>query len=162
MASETLPLLPREMWPKIDHLVTEDDAPWIMSTPKSSKSCWPEALYTSWAGPGIIDPFQLANVGIYASNKEPPIVPDLLLSLDIREADDIWAKENRCYLIWEFGKRPELTLEIVSNLVGGELGKRRNSTHGLAWITMSSGILSTSFVRGSCSYLAGVREDMLA
>jgi hypothetical protein len=35
-----------------------------------------------------------------------------------------WEKQNRSYLVWNFGKFPELVLEIVSNKDGNELAKK--------------------------------------
>ncbi|NJL59480.1 MAG: hypothetical protein HC887_07385 [Desulfobacteraceae bacterium] len=35
-------------------------------------------------------------------------------------ADDLWEKQNRSYFLWEFGKPPEVVVEIVSNTKGGE------------------------------------------
>jgi hypothetical protein len=35
-----------------------------------------------------------------------------------------WEKNNRSYLVWNFGKFPELVLEIVSNKDGNELTKK--------------------------------------
>jgi Uma2 family endonuclease len=35
-----------------------------------------------------------------------------------------WEKQNRCYMVWRFGKPPEVVIEIVSNKEGDELGKK--------------------------------------
>lgn len=40
-------------------------------------------------------------------------------------AEDWYAKRQRSYFVWEFGKAPELALEIVSNREGDELGRKR-------------------------------------
>src|SRR5262249_51272986 len=54
---------------------------------------------------------------------EPPIVPDMLLSLDI-EPFDPRLKEKRSYFLWEFGKPPDVVVEIVSNTKGHELDEK--------------------------------------
>jgi len=56
-----------------------------------------------------------ANVGIFSAIDQPPIVPDVFLTLDVQIADAWWEKKNRSYFIWEFGKPPEVAIEIVSN-----------------------------------------------
>ncbi len=43
------------------------------------------------------------------------------MSLDVEPPADLWVKEHRSYFIWEYGKAPDLVLEIVSNRKGGEL-----------------------------------------
>ena len=61
------------------------------------------------------------NVGIFFALHQPPLVPDFFLSLDVAPHQDWYAKEHRSYFVWEFGKVPEVTIEIVSNRKGGEL-----------------------------------------
>ena len=41
-------------------------------------------------------------------NKNPAIVPDVLLSLDVIMPDDWWITEGRSYAVWELGKTPDL------------------------------------------------------
>ncbi len=38
--------------------------------------------------------------------------------------DEWWAKRNRSYFVWEFGKVPEVVIEVVSNTVGNETGSK--------------------------------------
>lgn len=59
-----------------------------------------------------------ANVGIYHTDKQPPIVPDVFLSLDVQVPENWWEKQNRCYMVWRFGKPPEVVIEITSNTEG--------------------------------------------
>lgn len=61
-----------------------------------------------------------ANVGIYYAINEPPVVPDMFLSLDLRKPKDWFKKENKCYYTWKAGKAPELVVEVISNKVGKE------------------------------------------
>ncbi len=55
----------------------------------------------------------------------------MFLSLDVTVAEDWWRKEHRSYFIWEFGKPPELVVEIVSNTEGGEDTEKRKK---YAWM----------------------------
>lgn len=68
-----------------------------------------------------------ANVGLFYILKGDPIVPDMMLSLGVQCADDFSQRENRTYLVWEFGKLPEVCIEIVSNSEGDELSLSRKS-----------------------------------
>ncbi len=107
--------------PPIHHLVTEDDTPVDNIYSEKQQRLLTEALYTSWQGPGEGRPFvAFANVGLYSSVHSQPLVPDVMLSLDVTLPDDIWEKRHRTYMIWEYAKPPEVVIEIVSNKIGGE------------------------------------------
>ena len=108
--------------PDISHLVTEDDEPVDNLASEKQQRLLVEPLYSSSK---IRRPFVAAvNVGIFTTTREPPIVPDMFLSLDVELAEDWWAKEHRSYFIWEFGKPPDVVVEIVSNKEGHETGKK--------------------------------------
>lgn len=114
------PLKPED-WPQVDHLVTEDDTPVDNIYCEKQQRLLTQSLYASWAGPSGGRPFiALANVGLFYGINQPPLVPDVLVSLDVELPADIWTKRHRSYMIWEYGKPPEVVLELVSNTVGGE------------------------------------------
>src|SRR5262249_22199902 len=80
-----------------------------------------EPLYTSWPGPGEGRPFlALANVGLFYDLKTPPIVPDVMLSLNVAPAADLSVKGNRSYFTWLRGKVPDVVIELVSDKRAGE------------------------------------------
>ena len=117
--------------PEIDHLITEDDEPLDNLPSERQARLLVDSLYAGgWQGPppaedGRPRPFlAAANVGLFATPYESPIVPDALVSLDVVPQAPIWEKKNRSYFIWVFGKAPELVLEIVSNREGDELGDK--------------------------------------
>ena len=62
----------------------------------------------------------MANVGLFYSVNQPPFVPDVLLSLDVGLPPDIHPKPYRSYFSWEYGKSPDVVVEVVSNREGGE------------------------------------------
>jgi hypothetical protein len=66
----------------------------------------------------------MGNVALYATNFTPPLVPDLLVSLDVSLPDEPTLKEHRSYFLWLYGKPPEVVIEIVSNRKGGELSNK--------------------------------------
>ena len=77
-----------------------------------------EVLYCSWQ-PG--EPFvAMSNVGLFFAIRTPPFVPDVLVSLGVSSPADPFPKKNRSYFIWEYGKAPDLVVEVVSNGEGGE------------------------------------------
>ncbi len=109
----------------ISHIVTEDDEPVDNIFSAVQQRLLVEPLYSSWPGPGDGRPFFAeSNIGVFYMLKAPPLVPDALLSLDVEADEDIWAKEHRSYFIWEFGKPPDVVIEVVSNKIGGEDTKK--------------------------------------
>jgi Uma2 family endonuclease len=115
-----------EIMPDIQCLITEDDTPVDNLPSEKQQRLLTEPLYSTWAGPGAGRTFlAAANVGIFHMVRNPAIVPDMFLSLDVQVAEEWWRKEHRSYFVWEFGKPPDLALEIVSNTVGGEDGEKK-------------------------------------
>jgi hypothetical protein len=109
----------------ISHLVTEDDTPVDNFQSEKQQRLLVEPLYSSWL-PEI--PFiAAANVGLFYALRQDPIVPDAMLSLGLEMPTDWSQKQNRSYFVWEFGKVPEVCIEIVSNREGDELSLSRKS-----------------------------------
>ncbi len=114
---------------KVDHLITEDDTPVDNLFSEKQQRLLTEPLYSSWhpvKPNGKRKPrkyLAAANVSVFCHNKTPraAIVPDVFISMDVAPAKNWHAKEHRSYFIWEFGKAPELVIEVVSNRKGGEL-----------------------------------------
>ncbi|NJR63762.1 MAG: Uma2 family endonuclease [Cyanobacteria bacterium CRU_2_1] len=103
----------------ISHLEIEDDTPVDNLQSEKQQRLLVEPLYSSKALPS---PFLVAaNVGLFYKLKGDPVVPDVMLSLGVQCADDFSKKQNRSYFVWEFGKLPEVCVEIVSNEEGDEL-----------------------------------------
>ncbi|NEO87939.1 MAG: Uma2 family endonuclease [Spirulina sp. SIO3F2] len=105
--------------PNISHLVLEDDAPVDNLIQEKLQRFLVQCLYSAYH-PG--QPFlAMADVGIFFGLYQPPIVPDVMLSLGVEVSPDWHEKKHRSYLVWEFGKVPEVVIEIVSNRKGNEL-----------------------------------------
>jgi hypothetical protein len=120
-------LLPPEQVTELDisHLVIEDDTPVDNFQSEGQQRFLVEPLYSSKALPW---PFlAAANVGLFYKLKGDPIVPDVLLSLNVKRADDFSERKNRSYFVWEIGKVPEVCIEIVSNTEGDEVTLSRKS-----------------------------------
>lgn len=111
--------------PDIDHIVTEDDTPLDNIFSEKQQRLLTEPLYSSWGGPGEGRGFLVAaNVGVYSNLHILPLVPDVLLSIDVKLQDSLQEKANRTYFVWEFGKPPDVVIEIVSNKEGGEATRK--------------------------------------
>lgn len=104
--------------PDVSQVVTEDDEPVDLFVERQQKLL-SDSLEASYS---VEEPIvALVNVGLFGSPDEPPLVPDLLLSLGVVFPEDHWEKKNRSYFVWRYGKPPELVVEVVSNREGGEL-----------------------------------------
>jgi Uma2 family endonuclease len=128
--------LAQGLQPDIDHLITEDDTPVDNIYSERQQRLLTQSLYASWSGPGEGRPFvAFANVGLFNSVREQAQVPDVMLSLDVTLPDDIWEKRHRSYFIWEYGKPPEVVIEVVSNKKGGEASTklRKYASMGVAY-----------------------------
>ena len=122
VASNELPrAVPVELRPIVDHLVTEDDTPVDNFFSEKQMRLLTEPLHTSWNGPGQQRSFvAAANVGLFFAVHEPPLVPDMLLSTDVHLPADVHPKAHRSYFVWNYGKVPDVVVEVVSNREGGE------------------------------------------
>ncbi|AVH69264.1 Uma2 family endonuclease [Nostoc sp. 'Lobaria pulmonaria (5183) cyanobiont'] len=107
--------------PDANQLITENDTPVDNFASAKQQRLLVSSLYSSLQHQTFLAE---ANVGIYYTDLQPPIVPDVFLSLDVQVPEKWWEKQNRCYMVWRFGKPPEVVLEIVSNKEGDELGKK--------------------------------------
>ncbi|XQQ06907.1 MAG: Uma2 family endonuclease [Leptolyngbya sp. IPPAS B-1204] len=107
------------------HLVIEDDTPVDNFQSAQQQRLLIDALYSSKPIPL---PFLAeADVGVFYKLKGDPIVPDVLLSLGVQRAEDLSQRDNRTYFVWQFGKVPDVCIEIVSNQEGNELALSQTS-----------------------------------
>lgn len=113
--------------PDISHLVTEDDAPVDNIFSEKQQRLLTSPLYEGWLGLGDGRKFvAFADVGIFYATTRPAVVPDVLLSLDVEPPQEVWEKHHHSYFMWEFGKPPDVVIEVVSNKKGEELGQKKN------------------------------------
>jgi Uma2 family endonuclease len=105
-------------FPDASQLITEDDTPVDNFASEKQQRLLTSCLYSNLKEQPFI---AAANVGVYHIFSQPPIVPDVFVSFNVQMPQNWWDKENRCYLVWNFGKPPEIVIEIVSNKVGKEL-----------------------------------------
>ena len=103
----------------ISELVIEDDTPVDNFQSAQQQRLLVDALCSSNVLP--LPFIAEANVGLFYKLKGEPIVPDFLLSLGVQRASDFSQRRHRTYFVWEFGKVPEVCVEIVSNPKGDEV-----------------------------------------
>ena len=115
----------------INNLVTEDDKPVDNLFSAKQQRLLARALYSSWTPPPSEEQPEEkrkfladANIGLFLSPHQPPVVPNFFLSLDVEPHQDWYVKEYRSYFVWEFEKAPDVVVEIVSNRKGGELSEK--------------------------------------
>ena len=111
--------IPPEEIPNIDELVIEDDEPVESFFVEKQYRLLTEPLYASWKPEGHAF-LAASNVGLFYSNKIPPLVPDVMLSLDVPVGRSLKQKENNSYFTWIMGKPPDVVIEVVSDRSGGE------------------------------------------
>jgi len=120
--AEPIHEVPEAELPDVENLVTEDDEPVDGMASEKQQRLLTGVLYDS---PVLDPPFvAAANVGVFAAVRRPPLVPDMFLSLDAEIPRDWWNKAHRSYFLWEYGKPPDVAVEIVSNREGGELDRK--------------------------------------
>ncbi|NJL85389.1 MAG: Uma2 family endonuclease [Leptolyngbyaceae cyanobacterium SM1_1_3] len=105
-------------FPDASQLITEDDTPVDNFASAKQQRLLGSSLYSALEEKVFLAE---ANDGIYHTLSQPPIVPDVFVSFNVQVPQDWWEKQNRCYLVWNFGKPPEIAIELVSNKVGNEL-----------------------------------------
>ncbi|MGE3540354.1 MAG: hypothetical protein AB7N91_23295 [Candidatus Tectimicrobiota bacterium] len=129
--SEEVVALPIDIAALVEEIVTEDDEPVDNLFSEKQQRLLTEPLYSSWTPPVQSDSprsprvfLAAANVGLFAALSQPPLVPDMFLSLDVQVADNWYEKRHRSYFFWEFGKAPEVVIEVVSHTKGNEEGSK--------------------------------------
>lgn len=112
-----------EDYPNVDHLITEDDTPLGNLFVAKQQRLLVEVLYGTplFGERGFLAD---SNVGVFTSIHKPAIVPDVFLSVDVEPPPNVQEKRYRSYFLWEYGKPPDVVIEIISDLRGGELGQK--------------------------------------
>ncbi len=133
--------MPPECRPNYDLIVTEDHQPVDSLYSEILIRLLTSVLYETWPGPGAGRTFlAAANVGLFYSFNTPPVVPDVMLSLDVPLGDPK-EKKNRSYFLWEHGKAPDKRRsKLFRAPTAANWGKSWTFTRTLASLITSSGI----------------------
>ncbi|MCS6773439.1 MAG: Uma2 family endonuclease [Thermoflexales bacterium] len=112
-----------EFMRRMETLVTEDDTPVDNIFSAKQQRLLVDSLYVSWEHPQFGKRFLAdANVGVYYRLEQGAVVvPDCFVSADVVPIADVWSKPGRSYMVWMYGKPPDVVVEVVSNKEGGEL-----------------------------------------
>jgi Uma2 family endonuclease len=112
--------VPPEVVPDLEQFVIEDGKPVDGILTEKQMRLLTEPLQTGWSAPDGQAFVVMANVGVFHTTREQPIVPDVLLAVGVRQGTDLTERENLSYFVWTRGKVPDVAIEIVSNREGGE------------------------------------------
>ena len=112
--------LTEEDIPDLDQLVIEDGQPVDSIFSEKQMRLLAGALHDSYRPPEGRPFVAMANVGLFHTVNQPPLVPDVMFALDVRQESDLTDKENLSYFVWLRGKVPDVAVEVVSNREGRE------------------------------------------
>jgi Uma2 family endonuclease len=108
--------------PDLTNVIIDDGEPVDNLISEKQQRLLVSSLYSSF---NVSEPFlATANVGLFYAANKPPLVPDMMLSLEVTLPEDWSEKKDQSYFTWNFGKSPEIVMEIVSNKAGNELGTK--------------------------------------
>ena len=97
----------------------------VNSFMKEKQQRLPTTVFHSGAEIPINVPFiAAAKVPLLSHVRDSGTVPDVFLSLNIIGTQEWWKRNIRYYLFWEFGKSPDIAIEIVSMTPDNELGSK--------------------------------------
>lgn len=119
-------------YPDTSHLIFQDDTPLDSFINEKQQRLLTTVFYSGgdrdrapeWLRQTSESFIVAANVGLFGSLRQSPIVPDVFLSLNVDAPQEWWDRDIRSYLFWEFGKPPEIAIEVVSPTPGNELGSK--------------------------------------
>ncbi len=146
----------------IDELIIDDEEPVENFFIEKERRLLTDALNAGWRGPGRGRSFIAASdVGVFPEKKQTPIVPDVLLSLDVPAPLDPSRKEHRSYFLWIMGKPPDVVSSSCPTGAAARRGTRKGATPKSASATMSSstpsgGCAGTYCVPTNCATMAAI------
>ncbi|MEB3341089.1 Uma2 family endonuclease [Okeania sp.] len=121
--SQKLTVMPYE-YPDTSNMILEDDTPLDSFINEKQQRLLTTVFYSGTEIPINVPFIVAANVGLFSYVGDSGIVPDVFLSLNIPGGEKWWKRNVRSYLFWEFGKSPDVVIEIVSPTSGNELGSK--------------------------------------
>lgn len=110
---------PEDIEPDISHIEIEDGEPVDNIFSEKQQQLLLDCLEAS-LHEELRPVVALANVGLFASPDQPPLVPDVMVTFQKTAPGPLDKKKNKTYFIWNYGTPPDIVIEIVSNREGGE------------------------------------------
>lgn len=108
-----------DLEPDISHLEIEDGEPVDNIFSEKQQQLLLDSLDASL--PESLRPcVALANVGLFGSPHQPPLVPDVMVAFQKLPPGPLEEKKNNTYFIWNYGGPPDIVIELVSNKKGNE------------------------------------------
>ena len=155
--------IPAEYLPNEEALVTEHDALLNNLFCAKQQRLLVESLYSSWAGPGEGRSFLVeANLGVFYSVHRPPMVPSVVLSVDTRPPEDLWARAKHAYFMWEYGRPPQLVIEIVSRRQSPKANRNSQIMPGWAYPSLLFLIRRVCWVQSRYGYTDALPVRIIA
>jgi hypothetical protein len=97
-AGSAAPLtVPPEVLPDLSQFVIEDGKPVDGILTEKQMRLLTEPLQTGWSAPEDQPFVVMADVGVFYADREPPIVPDVLLAVGVRQGADLTERANLSY-----------------------------------------------------------------
>lgn len=115
---------PEDLEPDISHIEIEDGEPVDNIFSEKQQQLLLDSLEVS-VKDDLRPVVALANVGLFASPDQSPLVPDVMVAFQKIAPGPLDKKKNKTYFIWNYGSPPDIVIEIVSNQEG------REATHKL-------------------------------
>jgi Uma2 family endonuclease len=114
-------------YPDTSLLVTHDDQPLDNMYVERQQKLLSQVLAEGWAAPEGKKFLVFQNVGLFHKYSAPPVVPDFMMTLSVPSPMKFHEDPNsRSYFVWVYGAPPDLVIEIVSDLRGGEFGHKKD------------------------------------
>ncbi len=108
-------LVPPEAIPDTSKIIVRDGAPLESMFAERQARLLSDTLITNWKSPSGQPFLALTDVGLFATANGKPLVPDMMLSLDVPAEIPAKASDDRSYFAWIIGKMPEVVIEFVSD-----------------------------------------------
>ena len=121
--SEKLTLPPHE-YPDTTNMILEDDTPLDSFIDEKQQRLLTTVFHSGAEIPINVPFIAAAKVPLLSHVRDSGTVPDVFLSLNIIGTQEWWKRNIRYYLFWEFGKSPDIAIEIVSMTPDNELGSK--------------------------------------
>ena len=113
--------IPHE-YPDTSNMILDDDTPLDFLNEKQQRLLT-TVFYSGDEIPINVPFIVAANVGLFSHVRDSGIVPDVFLSLNIMGGEDWW-KRVHSYFFWEFGKPPDIVIDVVSPTSANKLGNK--------------------------------------
>lgn len=108
-----------------EQFITEDDAPVDSIYAERQHRLLLDPLCASWSAPGGQPHVAFTDVGVFYAVDKPAVVPDIFVSLGVKQNPNLIGQRKKSFFIWLYGKPPDVVIEVVCNRKGGEIKTKK-------------------------------------